>query len=270
MIARRHLRPPDPDTVDWPWPLRVSCLGRFEVFRHDKPIAVQGRGHKTLELLQFIVAHGGSKVPVDRVVKALWPGEGRQGAQQAFDTTVHRLRKLLGSDDAIVVGERQVTINRQETWVDALALESRLSTLGTPGGTLNLEALREVVRLYAGHFLPHRQDAAWARDAHERLWGRTRRQLIESARALRASGDNAQAERVLSFVVDRDPLAEDAFAELMRLHLDHGHATEAVRAYDRCAAALAAEMGMEPGEELRRLWARARAGGAGDAAGRAE
>ena len=86
------------------------------------------------------------------------------------------------------------------------------------------------------------------------------RALIAAARQMRACGDDAEAVRVLSFVVDRDPLAEDAFAELMRLHLDHGHPAEAVRAYERCAAAMAAELGVEPGEELRHLLARVRTG----------
>jgi two-component SAPR family response regulator len=71
--------------------MRVRCLGGFEVRgRGERPWPSAGRAQKSLELLQLAIAWGGEQVPVDRIVKTLWPGEGREGAQQAFDTTLHR------------------------------------------------------------------------------------------------------------------------------------------------------------------------------------
>jgi ATP/maltotriose-dependent transcriptional regulator MalT/DNA-binding SARP family transcriptional activator len=254
MIERRHLQPPDSDTADWPWPLRISCLGGFEILGRGERISAQGRNQKTIELLQFVIALGGSKVAVERIVKALWPGEGREGAQQVFDTTVHRLRKLLGSDRAIIVGDRQVTLDRREVWVDALALGRWISRLEAGAAPPHREDLAQLVSVYRGHFLPH-VDASWKREMHERLWGGMRRILIAGAARAQAAGDLEDAERILYFIVDRDPLAEDAFAAIVRMHLDRGQPTEALRAYRRCAAALDDELGTAPGRELQTLMA---------------
>ena len=252
LIARRRLEPPDPDSFIWPWRIRVRTLGTFAIEIEGSDTSVTVRGPKVHELLQVAVALGGEQVPVDRITKVLWPGEGREGVQQAFDTTLHRLRKVLGSDAAIAVSERRLTINRREVWVDALALERRLSAMDATGSPPDRKTLAEMVSAYRGHFL-HDLDAAWKRGMHERLWGGMRRILIAAASRAWEAGDVEDAERILYFIVDRDPLAEDAFAAIVRLNIDRGQPMEALRAYTRYAAALEDELGIEPGPELRAL-----------------
>lgn len=258
VIARRGLKAPDPAPAAWPFPVRVECLGAFRIRDADGNEPGAGRQQKTLDVLQFVIAAGGRSVPVDRIVRALWPGEGRVGAQQAFDTTLHRLRKLLGSESAIVVADRQVSIDPEVMWVDALAFASRLDALEAAPDE---RALGEALALYRGHLLAHRADVPWAAEARDRLWDRLRRLLLTAARQARDGGRLADSERILYFVADRDALAEDAFAELMRLHLEAGRAAEAARVYRRCAASLVAELGGEPGPELKALLARTQGGG---------
>jgi ATP/maltotriose-dependent transcriptional regulator MalT/DNA-binding SARP family transcriptional activator len=257
VVARRGLVPPDDAPAAWPWALRVRTLGGVELARRGEPVAERGRAQKSLELLELAIALGGEQVPVERLVKTLWPGEGREGAQQAFDTTLHRLRKLVGADDALRVADRRLTIDTDLAWVDALVLQRRLKALEDAGGGSN-EDWRSLVALYQGHFLPHRTGEAWADEARERLWGGTRRLLLGAARKSRVYGDAPLAERLLYFVMDLDPQAEDAVGELMRLHLDRGEAAEALRVFRRCEAALAAELKVAPGRELKALAERAR------------
>jgi ATP/maltotriose-dependent transcriptional regulator MalT/DNA-binding SARP family transcriptional activator len=252
LIARRRLEPPDPDSFTWPWRIRVRTLGTFSIEIDGVEVSGASRSPKVLELLQVAIALGGEQVPLDRIVKVVWPGEGREGVQQAFDTTLHRLRKVLGSESAVGVADRRLTINRREVWVDALALEHRLSVLDAGGPAPDRKALAEMVSLYRGHFL-HQMDASWKRVMHERLWGGLRRVLIAGAKRAQAAGDFEDAERILYFIVDRDPLAEDAYAAILRMHLDRGRPAEALRAYRRCAAALEDELGVEPGRELQAL-----------------
>jgi ATP/maltotriose-dependent transcriptional regulator MalT len=256
MIARRQLAPPRDATAAWPWPIRVNCLGRFELSRGQEALA-ERRGQKSVEMLQLAIALGGDQVPVDRIVKALWPGEGREGAQQVFDTTLHRLRKLLGFDDAIRVADKRLSIDRRVVWVDAFALEQSLTVLESADGN-SVAACRAAVELYRGHFLAHRAGEGWADESRTRIWGRTRRAILAAVRAAQAGGDASLAERLLYFIVDLDPTAEDAMAEIMRLHLERGEAGEALRAFRRCEAALASELRVAPGTELQALAGRIR------------
>ncbi len=255
LVARRRLEPPDPDSPSWPWRIRVRTLGAFAIEIEGSDVGVTVRSPKVHELLQIAIAFGAEQVPVDRITRVLWPGERREGVQQAFDTTLHRLRKVLGSDTAITVSDRHLTINRREVWVDALALERRITRLDASASAADRNALAEIVSAYHGHFL-HHVDAVWKREMHERLWGGMRRILIAGAGRAMVAGSMEDAERILYFIVDRDPIAEDAFAAILRMHLERGQPTEALRAYRRCAAALEDELGIEPGPELQALVAR--------------
>ena len=252
-MRKRKLVPPDPAQADWPWPLQVRCLGGFGIVHSGEPVTDTGRSQKTIELLQACIALGGRDVPVEKLIRLLWPGDGREGAQHAFEVTLSRLRKLLGSESALVVADRQLSVNREEAWIDCQALQSRLDAIEALEDECRSPGLREILDLYRGHFLPHRVEVAWAREARDRLWGRVRRLLATEGRRLRAAGDAEGAERVLYAIVDRDPIAEEAFAELMRLFMARGQPGEAMRAYERCASALASELDIEPGEELRKL-----------------
>jgi DNA-binding SARP family transcriptional activator len=259
IVKRRRLKAPDDAPAIWPWPLRIRTLGGFEIAHDGEPVADKGRAQKSLELLQLAIALGGEQVPIERLVKALWPGEGREGAQQAFDTTLHRLRKLLGAEEALRVADRRLSIDTDLAWVDALVLQRKLKALEEARGGSSGD-WRALVALYQGHFLPHRTGEAWADEARERLWGGLRRLLVDAARKSRADGDTALAQRLLYFIVDLDALAEDAIAELMRLHLARGEAAEALRVFRRCEAALASELKVQPGEKLKALAEHARGG----------
>lgn len=252
MIARRGLVAPDLDSPAWPWPVRVRCMGGFEILRQGEAVAAQGRSQKTTELLQVVVALEG-KAPVDRLIPLLWPGEGRVGAQHALETTLYRLRKLLGSDACITVTERQLVLNRREMWVDALAIGGILARIEALERPPDEATIRLLVELHAGYFLPHRTQEAWAIEARDKVWTRVRRVLVAAARRERENGDHERAERLLYFVIDRHGTAEDAFAELMRLHIGLGQPGEALHAFRRCCAALASELRIEPGPELRSL-----------------
>ncbi|MEY2669314.1 MAG: hypothetical protein RJA59_1952, partial [Pseudomonadota bacterium] len=97
---RRLVPPPLANEPRWPWRFRFRGRGQGGVERDGVAIPGSGSG-KGLELLEALVEQGGRGVPVPRLVDALWPdADGDQG-RRSFDTTLHRLRKLLGDDDAL-------------------------------------------------------------------------------------------------------------------------------------------------------------------------
>jgi LuxR family maltose regulon positive regulatory protein len=52
---------------------RVRVLGRFGLFEGDTPITLPPRLRKPQELLQALIALGGTEVSADVLVDALWP-----------------------------------------------------------------------------------------------------------------------------------------------------------------------------------------------------
>jgi two-component SAPR family response regulator len=96
LIRHRGLTPPDAETEDWPWPVKIYALGRFSVVIDDEPLRSEGKAQKRpLDLLKAILAHGGRGVNQDDLANLLWPD--LDAARSALEVTLHRLRTTMSS-----------------------------------------------------------------------------------------------------------------------------------------------------------------------------
>ena len=103
LVRVRRLTPAHPpiELESWPWALRIYTLGRFGVATDGAPVQVAGKvQQRPLALLKAIVALGGREVAEERLAEALWPEADGDGAHQALAVTLHRLRRLLGREEA--------------------------------------------------------------------------------------------------------------------------------------------------------------------------
>lgn len=253
-LIRRHRLMPECPPVEieiWPWPVKLYTLGRFKILKNDKP---RGSGRKApkriLALLKTIIAHGGNKVGADVLIALLWPSADGDAARAAFIQAVHRLRELLGRDDAITWQENQLSLNERVCWVDAFAV-ARLLKQNT--GDDSIRNTERAQKLYAGPFLsgdPDRPEAALP------FADKLRRDLLRSiAKAgnellLRQAHDQALTfyERGLAI----DPCAEELTRRVMAIHNTLGRPNEVEMAYRRLEVALWQQL-KKPSEETQRL-----------------
>lgn len=185
--------PDDPRALDAsPWPIRVHTLGPLQLWRGGERIVFAGKvPRKALHLLRALVALGGRDVASSTVADVLWPEAEGDAARGALDITVHRLRRLLGRADAIVVQDRRLSIHARVCWVDALALAraiarcaARLARSGVADDATLHDADR-IVTWYRGPFLPGvEEDIPLVVSMRERL----RADLGRLLRALDARG----------------------------------------------------------------------------------
>lgn len=266
-VARRLALVPEdraaaPD--GWPWPLRIRTLGRFELARDDGadgPAPGAGRGgRRPLELLAALVALGGRDVSPERLAAALWPEAEGDAARRAFDTTLHRLRKLL-PPGVLVLRDGRTSLDASACWVDLWALEEAVSRLdalvraGTPedGGEVARLTAR-VLDLYRGPFLRDEREAAWILPVRERVRSRVLRQVAAAGLRDERSGRWDAACDLYQRALEVEPVAEELYRGLMRCHLEAGRAADVLQTYQRCRLALAA-LRVAPSpttEELRR------------------
>lgn len=247
LVAMSELAPPDGDIEHWPWPNRLRVLGGI-AFEHcraqgdTEPTRGRRTARRPLELLAFVVAHGGGPVAAVAAIDALWPQAEGDVAKKSFDVTLHRLRKQLGSYAALRLEGGRLLLDRQHCWVDALAfsrLAERIDT-GEAGG----HDIERALALYRGPFLGDDADALWAVPARERL----RRQylhIVEHAVAWHEQlGRPDEAERCDRRAFKLDPAAEAPVRRLMQRLAARGANDEAIEVYERCRGALATLRGM--------------------------
>ena len=193
LIKRRRLVPEAP-VEGWPWAYRVQTFGGFRLLRHDEPLPAIGKAQRRpLELLKVLIAHGGEQVSESRVTDALWPRIDGDSAHRSFTSALHRLRKLLGEDRAVVLHEGRLTLDRRYFWVDAWAFESLAAEAESAADALAAEnAAERMLALYRGPFLAGEDDAAWVIAPRERMRSRLARAM---GRAFRHWQEKGQIER---------------------------------------------------------------------------
>jgi len=223
LIRRRGLAPEAlPLSVKgWPWPFRVNSLGAFRLLLQDAPLAAVGKAQRRpIELLQVLIAQGGERVAEERVTEALWPRIDGDSAHRSFTSTLHRLRKLLGEDRAVVLHEGKLTLDRRYFWIDAWAfeelvaeIEAALRALRAAPDIPRVESDRvesfatRLLELYQGPFLASEAEAAWQLERRNRLRSRFARAAAALARYWEISGQAARAAELQEKCFEIDPLA---------------------------------------------------------------
>ena len=260
LVARWRLAPPSADEERWPWRIRVRALGAFELAIDGDALEGSAKTQrKPVELLKCLIAFGGRDVGAAAVMQALWPEAEGDAAKRSFDVTLHRLRRLLGRDDAIVLEAGKLALNPEVMWVDALAFE-RLAgraeealrgTARAPGMPVP-ELLDRALRLYRGALLAS-DDDAWVHPVRERL--RTRYlALVERAGEFLERNERADAALACyQRAVDLDPPAERIYQRIMRFLHARGRRAEALEVYRSCRDMLAATLGAQPSSETEAL-----------------
>ena len=243
LIVRYRLAPVSPDVEAWPWPVKIYTLGGFSVLKEGAEIRFKRKTQKRpLELLQALIALGGTEVAVSTLTEALWPdGEG-DAAYHAFENALYRLRQLLGAAGVLTLANGKLSLDPRQCWVDVWAFERRLAE---PRGrdAQSARELETTLTLYRGHFLHQEGQPSWALAMRERL----RDKFIRHVRGLARSYEQAQAWSEAAAIYQRglelDNLAEDLYRGLMVCHREMGNHAEAVKAFRRCRELLSIVLG---------------------------
>ena len=258
-IIRRHRLPAPPGAGEsWPWALRIRTLGRFGIERvGTASVASRKESRKVLDLLKLLIAWGGGPVPVARLCAALWPEAEGDAARNSFDNALHRLRKLLGTDDHVLLHAGGLSLNAATCWTDLAALDACLAEVDTlPVGDdpARTAALAErALALYLGPFLAGEDDLPGVLTSRARVEARFTRQMTALGARLEAAGEAAAAARLYRRVVEQQPLAEDVVRRLIVCLLALGQRAEAYEAYRRCRQQLSVLLGMRPARETEAL-----------------
>src|SRR6202521_3130350 len=105
---------------------RVHVLGRFRLLSGDTPVSIPSRLRKPQELLQALIAFGGTEVSAGVLIDALWLDSEGDAAYHALESALYRLRQLFGAHDVVRMQGGKVSLNRDQLWVDIWEFEEEL------------------------------------------------------------------------------------------------------------------------------------------------
>jgi len=265
-LIRKHNIVPDMAAREleaWPWPVKLYTLGRFELVIKGKKIKFPRKSQeRPMSLLKAIVALGGRKVDAYHLAEALWPDSDGVTGQQTLATTLHRLRKLLGVDEAVIFSKNNVSLNPELVWVDVWAVERALGRInpaledgssGEEGSSLLLPRIEKALELYKGHFLNQDGSESWCITPRERLRSKFIRNLMDYCSWLEQQGEETRAIRWYLKALEMDNLSEKLYQGLMLCYGKIGQKADALATYNRCRQVLGDVLGVEPSKETEKI-----------------
>lgn len=220
-----------PEPTDRASDLTLRLLGHPLVRGADG--AWRSLERKTAALLAYLALEGPMRRA--RLCERLWPDTREVAAR---NNLVHLLRKLHQLAGAPLVEGRETLTLAEGVLVDVHALRrAGLSVLddlpsATLLGTLTFDDCPDLEE--------------WIAAERERLEEWCLLALRERARALETGGAYDAALVCVLRLLDLDPLSEDAYHRLMRLHALSGNRHRALRAFDRLRDLLRREFDAEP------------------------
>ena len=247
-IRRAGLRCPVPHAAAWPWPLRIRAFGSLRIERDGQPLnAHHGPGAKAaqrpLELLGAVLSHAPAPLPVASAMAWLWPDGSTADPRKAFDVTLLRLRRLLGSEPVLRLDGARLAFDDQQVHVDvaeADALLGRITQAHAPGaaeppaGQRSAWA-RELAALLGGPLLDGATQP-WVRAARERQRRRIAAAVAALAGGLALNRAAHEALHLVQRAFDADP-ADEALARLLIAQLvQGGEPGQAQRVLHLCSA----------------------------------
>jgi DNA-binding SARP family transcriptional activator len=261
LIKKRGLLPPKGEAAPeaWPFSLRIYTLGRFNVLFDNKPLSFTGKVQKKpLELLKALLSLEGRNVSEGQITDALWPESEGDVSHISFKTTLHRLRQLLGSENALEYNEGRLNLVQRYCWVDVWAFERLLYDGESQWLKRNQEAAvrltEKAVKMYRGHFLSTESEKAIAAPLKERL----RDKFLKAVKTLgiyyENSGENKKAIELFQKGLGIDRLSEELYLHLIKCHLKLGQKADALMVYKRCEKTLFESFGLEPSAEAKALY----------------
>jgi YVTN family beta-propeller protein len=243
-------------------PDAFGVLGPLEVLRSGRAVSLGGPRQRAV--LAVLLLQPNRVVSVDRLVEDVWAGHAPEASVTTLQTYVFHLRRVLepgrprgGAGEVLATRDRgyllQVSRERLDTAVFEDGLAAGLAALEAGRHSEAGERLGRALGLWRGPVLADLSDYAFIQAEAARLeelrlaaWeGR-----IEADLAL---GRHGALTAELEQLVAEHPLRERLHGQLMLALYRCGRQAEALAAYRRVRDLLAGELGIDPGEPLRRL-----------------
>ncbi len=245
---------------EWPWHVRLYSLGRFLIEIDEEPVIFSKKlQQRPLSLLKYLLAQGGKSVPSHTLQDLLWPDAEGDAANNAYKTTLHRLRKILGDNQILNHSQGCLSFNQSLVWTDLQAFESCLNSVEKcfyQNEKLMVSALQEmldrILAIYCGPFLPGDLDA-WTIPIRKNMHSRFVSILQRIGSALKAASAWESALMCFRKGLEVDPLVEPFYEHQIKILCCMEKKSEALLLYTQCRIILKSALGVSPSFSIRQL-----------------
>jgi DNA-binding SARP family transcriptional activator len=240
--------------------LQLRLLGDFQLLYNGELITTPNQA-RIQSLLAYLVLHRDAPQARRRLAFLCWPDSSEAQARANLRQTLHHLRQALpDADHFLQIDAKTVQwLPNAPFLLDVAEFEHQLAQASTAerGGDLaaTQAALEAAVAHYRGDLLPGCYEE-WLPPERERLRERFIEALAQLAWLLEQQRAYAAAIRQANALLRYEPLHEETYRRLMRLHTLNGDRAAALQVYQTCVAVLERELGVAPTEQTQEAYQR--------------
>lgn len=218
--------------------IHMYFLGRFRVESGNEPIQLSTR--KTESLLAYLVLNPESHAR-EKLAALFWGDSSDTDARNSLRNALAKLNKKLGHE-LLITDRQSIQVNPEyPLWVDAVELESQVSSLVAGSASTN-----EVnIELYQNDLLIDFYDD-WIFLQREHFRSLFLDTLLELAQQMRSQSEYEKAIEYATKALAFDHTNERAHQHLMFCQMALGDRNAALKQYEECARILDEEFSVEP------------------------
>jgi len=243
--------------------LSVQLFGKFCV-RRDKQALEGFDARKVQELFCYLLLQREHSLPRETLASLLWPDTTTVLSKKSLRQALWQLQSALSShnepdhDRALLVEPEWIQLNPQANlWLDVAVFEQAFTLFQKiPGQELDAskaQVLHHAVQLYQGPLLE-----GWYHDwclyERERLQSMYLTMLDKLMGYCEVHHDYETGLLYGMRIMCYDRARERTHRRMMRLYYLLGDRAEALRQYERCAAALEEELGISPSKSTTAIY----------------
>lgn len=249
--------------------VEIFSLGHLALRTNPKSIATAiKRNSQPTALLQLLITAGPQGIDKTEAEFKLWPQAQAAIADNTLDTTLYRLRKMLGNSLAIELANGIVRLNdayvRVDAWEFSAEGEAFCARLQSPSRVLDATEIsahcERLFDLYKGHFLAKEQATPWIVQMRDTLQAKFFRVIKLAGGHLQAMQEWGHATQWYERALELDNLAEEIHRELMHCHFARGEFADVVRVFRRCRELFSLVLGVMPSAATEKVYRLALAG----------
>jgi DNA-binding SARP family transcriptional activator/predicted ATPase len=236
---------------------RIELFGGFRISCKGAPVTAVNTS-RMQALLAYLLLNAGSTVSRQQLAFLFWPDSSEPQARTNLRQLLHHFRSTWPEAEDYIESDLQIVRWRTEGpfTCDVSEFEAAMVRADEAhqreDSSTERRALLGCLDLYRGDLLPGQHDE-WIETHRERLKQKYSGVLETLIALFEQARDYSAAIRHAESLLSQDPFQETVYQMIMRLHGLNGDRAEALQAYERCAAVLRRELGVEPGIATRRI-----------------
>ena len=229
--------------------LHIQLLGDFGVTYDNTPITTLVNA-RPQALLAYLVLHRHAPQQRRHLAYLFWPDASETQALTNLRNLLHKLRQILPDSEQFLLVDLQ-TVQWHPDAPCSLDVAD-FTRLIQSSARLDLE---QAIKLYRGDLLPSCYDE-WIVPERERLLYVFLDALERLILQAETDHDYSAALSYAKQLLQRDPLREETYRQLMRLHALNDDRAAAIHIYHTCVTTLQRELGVEPSPPTRQAYER--------------